>query len=131
MAETTRTRPMSPIVKDDPPAPLHVAARPSGHGRVVVTVHGEIDLSNVLLLEQELAVHEPQPWLVVDMSQVRFCGVVGARLLHAMAIRSSAGGRRFEVVASQTLARVLDATGLAGDITRVSAAERTPGAFRP
>ena len=103
-------------------AHLHVTAR-RRHDRVVVAVHGEIDMSNVSSFEAELAAHAAQPWLIVDLSGVLFCSVAGARLLQRKAVRATATGQRFEVVVNRALARLLDATGLADGITRTTYAE--------
>lgn len=120
MAEPTTTT-INRSVDDETLAPLHVIARRHQHRLLVVTVHGEIDLSNISLLENELAAHGEEPWLVVDMSGVEFCGVVGARCLHVMAVQSSTFGRRFEVVTNPMIARMLQVTGLAGGIAVRSA----------
>ena len=95
---------------------LHVSAQ-RRHDRVVLAVQGEIDMSNISSFETELAAHAAQPWLVVDMSAVLFCGVAGAHLLQQTAVRATATGQRFEVVVNRALARLLDATGLADGIT--------------
>jgi anti-anti-sigma factor len=100
-------------------AHLHVTAQ-RRHDRVVLAVHGEIDMSNISWFETELAAHAAQPWVVVDMSAVLFCGVAGAHLLQQTAVRATATGRRFEVVVNRALARVLDTTGLAEGITRTT-----------
>ena len=97
---------------------LHTSARPQP-GRVVVEVRGEIDLSNVALFDLALADHTATPWLVADMSDVRFCGVAGARVLELAALRATATGRRFEVVASRAVARLLVATNLADTVACV------------
>jgi anti-anti-sigma factor len=120
MAEPTPT--VTPPFFDDEPA-VRVAVRRLRDDLVIVAVRGEIDLSNISLLEKDLARYEQESWVVVDMSSVRFCAVVGARLLHTMAIRSSVAGQRFEVVDNPGIARVLEATGLANGITRRSSLE--------
>jgi anti-anti-sigma factor len=49
---------------------------------------------------------------VVDLTQVAFVGLAGARALAAAAERAGAAGRRFGVVAnSRTLARLFRITG--------------------
>ena len=100
-------------------AHLHVTAQ-RRHDCVVAVVHGEIDMSNVSSFEAELAAHASQPWLVVDMSDVQFCSIAGARLLQQTAVRATATGQRFEVVVNRALARLLDTTGLADGITRTT-----------
>jgi anti-anti-sigma factor len=123
MAEPTSTITIPSIIDDESTPAARVTARRLRDDLVVVTVHAEIDLANISLLEKELAGYEQEPWLIVDMSRVRFCAVVGARLLHVMAIRSSVAGRRFEVVDNPAIARVLEVTGLADGITRRSSLE--------
>jgi anti-anti-sigma factor len=109
---------MIPIVDHEPTAAVYVTAQRHRDDLVVATVRGEIDLSNISRLEKELAGHEEEPWLVIDLSDVGFCGVVGARLLHETAMRSSTAGRRFEVVDNPAIARLLKATGLGDGVVR-------------
>jgi anti-anti-sigma factor len=117
MAEPTKLTAIKFAAREESAA-VYVAAGRYTDDLVVVTVDGEIDLSNISQFEKELADHRLEPWLVLDMSGVRFCGVVGARLLHTMANESSTAGRRFEVIDNPAIARVLVATGLADGITR-------------
>jgi len=126
MAEPTQATPLPQLDDDQLVATVHVTARRHRDDLVVVTVDGEIDLSNIPLLENELGRLEGEPRLVVDLSAVRFCAVVGVRLLHTMAVRSSVDGRRFEVVVNPAIARVLKVTGLADGITRRTALRRSP-----
>ena len=109
-------------------APLNVTAqrRPDG---VVISVRGEIDLSNVSSVESEIAVYAAEPRLVFDLSEVSFCGVAGAHLLHRTAVQAAATGRRFEVVVSHVVARVLATTGLAAGIVCLD--HSTPGGRPP
>lgn len=109
----------APIPVDDEPAALYLATdRRQDPALVVVTVRGEIDLANIAPLRTLLASHADEPWLVVDMSAVRFCGVACGRLLHTLAVQSLMTGRRFEIVDNPTVARLLKAAGFASDITR-------------
>jgi anti-anti-sigma factor len=117
MAEPASTATGAPHVGDETVAQLYVTARRRRDQHVVVTVHGEVDLSNISLFRTKLTAYDDEPWLVVDMSGVRFCGVVGARWLHTMAVQSSPAGQRFEVVTNPMIARMLVMTGLADDIT--------------
>lgn len=126
MAEPTQATPLPQLDDDQLVATVHVTARRHRDDLVVVTVDGEIDLSNIALLENVLGRLEGEPWLVIDLSAVRFCAVVGVRLLHTMAVRSSVDGRRFEVVVSPAIARLLKGTGLADGITRRTALRRSP-----
>lgn len=116
MAELLGTTATTRSVDDAAVAPLYFTEQRNPDHRVVVTVHGEVDLSNVSLLRNRLTGYDHVPWLVVDMSGVRFCGVVCLRFLHTLAVRSSMAGRRFEVVTNPVLARLLVLTGLADDI---------------
>lgn len=130
MAEPPPLPAINRVVDDESVAAVYVATRRYPDDLVVVTVDGEIDLSNISRFEKKLVGHEKEPWLVLDMSGVRFCGVVGARLLHTMAVRSSIVGRRFEIVDSRAIARVLEATGLAEGITRRTSPPAPTGARR-
>ena len=126
MAEPTQPATFPPLDDDQLIATVHVTARRHRDDPVVLSFNGEIDLSNIELFEIELRRLEEEPWLVIDLSAVRFCAVVGVRLLHTMAVRSSVDGRRFEVVVNPAIARVLKVTGLADGITRRTALRRSP-----
>lgn len=97
---------------------LHVTTRRYGPDLVVLSVYGEVDLSNAWLLEAELARHDDVPRLVVDMSNVQFCAVAGARLLHTAATSSIATGHQLEVIDNAAIARLLTVTGFAADVPR-------------
>jgi anti-anti-sigma factor len=99
---------------------VHFAARRRG-GALVLTVRGEIDLSNLASLEQELTARDREPRLVVDMARVGFCSVAGARVLEVAAIRAAVVGQSFAVVESRAVARVLEMTGLADVVPRIPA----------
>jgi anti-anti-sigma factor len=131
MAEPIRTTATTWSVDDAAVAPLSVTEQRNPDHRVVVAVHGEVDLSNISLLRNNLAGYDQERWLVVDMSGVRFCGVVGARLLHTMAVESSVAGRRFDVVTNPVLARLLALTGLADDITQRASLDSVGEATSP
>jgi anti-anti-sigma factor len=80
---------------------------------LVLTLTGEIDALTLPILERELG-SAPPGTTVVDLTQVAFVGLAGARALAAAAERAGAAGRRFGVVAnSRTLARLFRITGLA------------------
>ena len=118
MAEQSFT-PLAPdSAAAEPVELLRITARRHGRDLVVLTAHGEVDLSNAWLLGSELARHEDMPSLVVDMSRVRFCGVAGARMLHTAATRSTVTGQRLEIVDNAAIARLLTVTGLAADLPR-------------
>jgi len=105
MAEQISTSAFNLAVGNESAA-VNVAVQRYPDDLVLVTVDGEIDISNISLLEKELARHGQEPRLVLDMSGVRFCDVVGARLLHTMAVRSAVAGCRFEVIDNPAIARV-------------------------
>ncbi len=106
-------------------APLHVTAQRRDDG-VVLAVRGEIDLSNVSWVERELAMYAAEPRLVADLSEVSFCSVAGAHLLHRTAVQAAAAGRRFEVVVDHVVARLLAVTGLAAGMTCRSVGTQQP-----
>ncbi len=118
MAEPTHSDTTTLVTDEDRSALLRITAHEHGDDLVVLTAHGEIDLSNTWVLDGELARHEHVPHLVIDMSEVDFCGVSGARLLQTAVTRSVVAGQRVEVIHSSAVARVLDATGLAAGIPR-------------
>lgn len=92
-------------------APLTARRTEYRPGLLVLTFAGEIDVLTLPILERELRTAPPGT-TVVDLTQVAFVGLAGARALAAAAER--AGGGRFGVVAnSRTLARLFRITGLA------------------
>jgi anti-anti-sigma factor len=95
------------------PAPLTARRTEYRPGLLVLTFAGEIDALTLPVLERELA-QSPPGTTVVDLTQVAFLGLAGARTLAAAARRAGTEGRRFGVVAnSRTLARLFRITGLA------------------
>ncbi|MCR6483642.1 STAS domain-containing protein [Amycolatopsis sp. OK19-0408] len=94
-------------------APLAARRTEYRPGLVVLTFAGEIDALTLPILEAELAAAPPGT-TVVDLTQVAFVGLGGARALAAAAERAGSAGQRFGVVAtSRTLARLFRITGLA------------------
>jgi anti-anti-sigma factor len=94
-------------------APLTARRTEYRPGFLVLTLTGEIDALTLPILERELG-SAPPGTTVVDLTQVAFVGLAGARALAAAAERAGAAGRRFGVVASgRTLARLFRITGLA------------------
>jgi anti-anti-sigma factor len=94
-------------------APLVARRTEYRPGFLVLTFSGEIDALTLPILERELG-SAPPGTTVVDLTQVAFVGLAGARALAAAAERAGAAGRRFGVVAnSRTLARLFRITGLA------------------
>jgi anti-anti-sigma factor len=123
MIETVYTTVGPAYVAADPEETLRITARRHGRDLVVLTAQGEIDLANTWLLDSELARYEDVPRLVVDMSNVRFCAVTGARLLHTAVIRSAVTGQRLEIVDNAAVSRLLTMTGLADGVPRLEPAE--------
>ncbi|MET9000343.1 STAS domain-containing protein [Amycolatopsis sp. Hca4] len=94
-------------------APLVARRTEYRPGFLVLTLAGEIDALTLPILERELGAAPPGT-TVVDLSQVAFVGLAGARALARAAERAGAAGRKFGVVASgRTLARLFRITGLA------------------
>ena len=117
---------------------LRVRRTRPGPGVAVCTVTGEVDRGNAALLEGAVrnAGRGAVAALVVDLSQVRFLGVAGVRVLHAAAARAAARGQWFAVVANTySVRRVLDLGDVQQRITRyprlsdaLVAARRSSGA---
>ncbi|MFI5585687.1 STAS domain-containing protein [Amycolatopsis sp. NPDC051758] len=103
--------PSSPVPSRS--APLTARRTEYRPGFLVLTLAGEIDALTLPILERELRAAPPGT-TVVDLTQVAFVGLAGARALAAAAERAGSEGRRFGVVAnSRTLARLFRITGLA------------------
>lgn len=97
-------------------APLTARRTVYRPGLLVLTFAGEIDALTLPILERELAAAPPGT-TVVDLTQVAFVGLAGARALAAAAERAGTEGRRFGVVATgRTLARLFRITGLAAGV---------------
>ena len=101
-------------VEDDDSPQLSVAAELDGSGAAVVALAGELDMSNVELLEQaveRLAAAQP-PRLIVDLSGLRFMDTAGIAAL------VGAAGRFNDAVELRDPApmvrRVLEFSGLTG-----------------
>ncbi|MEV4052362.1 STAS domain-containing protein [Amycolatopsis sp. NPDC049688] len=94
-------------------APLTARRTEYRPGLLVLTFAGEIDALTLPILERELRAAPPGT-TVVNLTQVAFVGLAGARALAAAAERARADGGCFGVVAnSRTLARLFRITGLA------------------
>ncbi|MEV6641696.1 anti-sigma factor antagonist [Amycolatopsis sp. NPDC051371] len=94
-------------------APLTARRTEYRPGLLVLTFAGEIDALTLPTLKRELAASPPGT-TVVNLSQVAFLGLAGARALAAAAERAAGEGGRLVVVAnSRTLARLFRITGLA------------------
>jgi anti-anti-sigma factor len=94
-------------------APLTARRTEYRPGLLVLTFAGEIDALTLPILERELAASPPGT-TVVNLSQVAFLGLAGARALAAAAeLATEEGGRLVVVANSRTLARLFRITGLA------------------
>jgi anti-anti-sigma factor len=94
-------------------APLTARRTEYRPGLLVLTFTGEIDALTLPILERELAASPPGT-TVVNLSQVAFLGLAGARALAAAAeLATEEGGRLVVVANSRTLARLFRITGLA------------------
>jgi anti-anti-sigma factor len=94
-------------------APLTARRTQYRPGLLVLTFAGEIDALTLPILRRELAASPPGT-TVVDLSQVAFLGLAGARALAAAAeLAAQEGGRLVVVANSRTLARLFRITGLA------------------
>ncbi|MEV6828749.1 STAS domain-containing protein [Amycolatopsis sp. NPDC051102] len=97
-------------------APLTARRTEYRPGLLVLTFAGEIDALTLPILDRELRAAPPGT-TVVDLTQVAFVGLAGARALAAAAERAQADGGCFGVVAnSRTLARLFRVTGLAAGV---------------
>ena len=81
---------------------------------VVVTVPGELDIANAGAIEAALLGAEASgaDEIVLDLSELRFMGSVGLRLLLDAAERADARGCRLTIVASPAVQRITDLAGL-------------------
>jgi anti-anti-sigma factor len=94
-------------------APLTARRTEYRPGLLVLTFAGEIDALTLPILERELAASPPGT-TVVNLAQVAFLGLAGARALAAAAeLATEEGGRLVVVANSRTLARLFRITGLA------------------
>lgn len=99
------------------PGPLSVSAEAAGSGTLVLRVTGEIDLTTVALLHQELALHLADPHaeaVVLDLAGVSFLAARGLSLLIEACEWARAGGTALRMVTgnSHAVTRPLQATGL-------------------
>jgi len=112
-----RTSPPS-LLWNDALAPLAVTTRPVEPATVVITVRGEIDMSNRADFQDRLMaqVRRDGPHLVVDLTAVDYLGAAALTVLLTVqdSVRAS-GGRGMTIVAS-TPAAILPLTmaGLIG-----------------
>ncbi|WP_328456663.1 MULTISPECIES: STAS domain-containing protein [unclassified Amycolatopsis] len=109
---------MSPQLPIPVPGARPLAARRTEYrpGLSILTFAGEIDALTVPILERELR-DTPPGTTLVDLSQIAFVGLAGARALAAAAEQAGAEGRHFGLVASgRTLARLFRITGLAAGV---------------
>lgn len=109
---------MSPQPPIPVSGPRPLAARRTEYrpGLLILTFAGEIDALTVPILERELR-DTPPGTTLVDLTQIAFVGLAGARALAAAAERAGAEERHFGLVASsRTLARLFRITGLAAGV---------------
>ena len=88
-------------------------------GRLVLRLAGEIDLSNVARLEQQLdAAVEGAARVVVDLAAIEYIDSQGLRLLSRLANRLAERDAKLEVIAPpDSVARdVLDLTRMSDDL---------------
>ncbi|GAA3799690.1 STAS domain-containing protein [Amycolatopsis tucumanensis] len=100
---------------DHPPRALcRVQVRRTGTG-LVLSVHGEVDLEAMPVLEDALAtaLREAPGVLVVDLTGVGFLAACGLRALVETHLR---GGTRLRIVADGISRRVLELSGLTGTL---------------
>lgn len=113
MAERLRDQTIQSLPTDAFSSGLQVSWRRHHPSARVCVVVGDIDLLTAPLLHQALTDGQPDqrmPDLVVDLSQVAFFSLAGARVLAEMAERS-APRERIRLVASRQVARTLEVSG--------------------
>jgi anti-anti-sigma factor len=100
-------------VDEASPAEALTAHSRDADGTDVVTISGELDMSNVELVREQLArvVGDALPRLVFDLSDLRFMDSSGIALLIQVTSRTGQVSLRN---ASPLIRRVLEATGVAG-----------------
>jgi anti-anti-sigma factor len=86
------------------------------NGHHEVRVAGELDLSRIGLVDQEVqrAEESDATRIVLDLDQVEFLDASGVRLLLHLNMRSQGDGKRLEIrrASSPQVQRVLDLTGV-------------------
>lgn len=87
-------------------------------GMNVCTVTGDIDMATEALLQRALTEFEQgaTPRVLLDLTEVAFLSVRGARLLHYAVKRAHAQTRRLTIVVSHPVARALAVTGYGGSM---------------
>jgi anti-sigma B factor antagonist len=105
-----------PLAQLDAPGGLVVEREVIGHA-VVVRAHGEIDMSNVCLLDEQLqaahAVVVPPAPVVLDLTDVSFLPSTGLALLVTHHERCAEHGSPLRVVAAhRQVLRPMEITGL-------------------
>ena len=103
-------------------APLSLSAHQRADGRWVLSVAGEVDMSNADTLAAALARARGDGPLIVNLSAVEYLDSAGLSALFANA-------SRLELIASPLLAPVLTVSGLAG-LATVHGLDGHPGAGR-
>lgn len=126
---TIRHRAKAPVVtvRATQPEPsagdlLVVTAAPAGQAVTVLRVAGEIDLTTVDALRQQLTEHltAPERAVVLDFTGVTFLAACGLRVLVETTERAHTSGVALRLVAGEARAvlRALEVTGLADEIPR-------------
>ena len=98
---------------DDTPAEIEIDVRTDADGAAVVTVSGELDLSNVSRLEETIAstLAESPALLVFDLSDLRFMDSAGIAVL----VRASTQVETVQIRdPSPGVKRLIEITGLTG-----------------
>jgi anti-anti-sigma factor len=85
---------------------------------VVVTVPGELDIANAPAVEAALLGAEASGAgeIVLDLSELRFMGSVGLRIILEAAERAGARGHRLTIVPSSAVRRIADLAGLSASL---------------
>lgn len=93
-------------------APLHLAMQHDGR-RARLVVRGEVDIANADVLEEQLLAAEAVSGdeLIVDLSDVTFMDVAGARVLVQAAAAAAEGSRQIRVEPSRPVGRLLSVLG--------------------
>jgi anti-anti-sigma factor len=85
---------------------------------VVVVIPGELDIANAPAIEAALRGAEASgaEEIVLDLSELRFMGSVGLRLILEAVERAEARGQRLTIVPSTAVQRITDLAGLSASL---------------
>ena len=96
----------------------------------VLTLKGEVDISNVADLQRALQATPPEDLIVVDMSAVEFLDSTALAALVRFRNASAARGASVTlVIASQLVQRIFDITNFDREFKIVRSLEDVPGLF--